>query len=104
MRVLRAPAYHLKRVGLEAGPLSQWLFGALAEANVPVICVETAAHACRAQRSDKKDRSQRCPRYRTDDASGALSASPCEDITQSEVANAVDASQAAAVEGHRHRE
>src|SRR3974377_2614217 len=41
MQVLRAPAYHLKRVGLEAGPLSQWLFGALAEANVPVICVET---------------------------------------------------------------
>src|SRR3974390_3492503 len=41
MRVLRAPAYHLKRVGLEAGPLSQWLFSALAEANVPVICVET---------------------------------------------------------------
>ena len=25
MQVLRAPAYHLKRVGLEAGPLSQWL-------------------------------------------------------------------------------
>src|SRR3974377_815865 len=41
MQVLRAPAYHLKRVGLEAGPLSQWLFGACAEANVPVICVET---------------------------------------------------------------
>src|SRR3974390_33441 len=41
MQVLRAPAYHLKRVGLEAGPLSQWLLGALGEANVPVICVET---------------------------------------------------------------
>src|SRR3974390_3345984 len=41
MRVLRAPAYHLKRVGLEAGPLSQWLFSALAEAGLPVICVET---------------------------------------------------------------
>jgi transposase len=26
---------------LEAGPLSQWLFGALAEAGLPVICVET---------------------------------------------------------------
>jgi transposase len=35
------PAYHFKRIGLEAGPLSQWLFSALAEAGLPVICVET---------------------------------------------------------------
>jgi transposase len=26
---------------LEAGPLSQWLYSALAEAGLPVICVET---------------------------------------------------------------
>jgi transposase len=30
-----------KRIGLEAGPLSQWLFSALAEAELPVVCVET---------------------------------------------------------------
>jgi transposase len=41
LAVLRNPAYHFKRIGLEAGPLSQWLFGALGEANLPVICVET---------------------------------------------------------------
>ena len=34
-------AYHFKRIGLEAGPLSQWLFGALAEAELPMVCVET---------------------------------------------------------------
>jgi len=39
--VLKNPAYHFKRIGLEAGPLSQWLFSALAEADLPVICVET---------------------------------------------------------------
>jgi len=39
--VLRNPAYHFKRIGLEAGPLSQWLYSALAEAELPVICVET---------------------------------------------------------------
>ena len=39
--VLRNPAYRFKRIGLEAGPLSQWLFSALAEAGLPVICVET---------------------------------------------------------------
>ena len=39
--MLKNPAYHFKRIGLEAGPLSQWLFSALAEAGLPVICVET---------------------------------------------------------------
>ena len=41
LSVLKNPAYHIKRIGLEAGPLSQWLFGALAEAELPVVCVET---------------------------------------------------------------
>src|SRR5438034_6126761 len=41
LQVLRNPAYCFKRIGLEAGPLSQWLFSALGEANLPVICVET---------------------------------------------------------------
>jgi hypothetical protein len=37
LAVLRNPAYHFKRIGLEAGPLSQWLFSALAEAKLPVV-------------------------------------------------------------------
>src|SRR3974390_3457176 len=41
LKVLGNPAYCFKRIGLEAGPLSQWLFSALAEAELPVICVET---------------------------------------------------------------
>ena len=41
LAVLKNPAYHIKRIGLEAGPLSQWLYSALAEAGLPVICVET---------------------------------------------------------------
>ena len=41
LQVLRNRAYRFKRIGLEAGPLSQWLFSALGEANLPVICVET---------------------------------------------------------------
>src|SRR6187431_454088 len=41
LAVLKGPAYCFKRIGLEAGPLSQWLFSALAEAGLPVICVET---------------------------------------------------------------
>jgi transposase len=41
LQVLSNPTYCFKRIGLEAGPLSQWLFSALAEAGWPVICVET---------------------------------------------------------------
>jgi transposase len=41
LAVLTDPAYRFKRIGLEAGPLSQWLFSAVAEAGLPVICVET---------------------------------------------------------------
>jgi transposase len=41
LSVLTKPGYHFKRIGLEAGPLSQWLYSALAEAGLPVICVET---------------------------------------------------------------
>jgi transposase len=41
LRVLMNPGYNIKRIGLEAGPLSQWLFSALADAGLPVICVET---------------------------------------------------------------
>lgn len=39
--VLRDPAWNLDRIGLEAGPLSQWLFEGLALAGLPVICIET---------------------------------------------------------------
>src|SRR6202453_4329340 len=39
--VLKSPAYHFNRISFEARPLSQWLFSALAEAGLPVICVET---------------------------------------------------------------
>src|ERR1700730_18197029 len=41
LAVVRNATYHFKRIGLEAGPLSQWLFSALAEAELPVVCVET---------------------------------------------------------------
>src|SRR5213595_3328903 len=41
LAVLKNPVYHFKRIGLEAGPLSQWLYSAFAEAGLPVVCVET---------------------------------------------------------------
>jgi transposase len=41
LQVLTNTSYRFKRIGLEAGPLSQWLYSVLAEAGLPVICVET---------------------------------------------------------------
>jgi transposase len=58
LTVLWNPAYRFKRIGLEAGPLSQWLFSALAEADLPVICVETRhmRAVLKAQINNKTDR------------------------------------------------
>jgi transposase len=59
LAVLADTAYHFKRIGLEAGPLSQWLFSALAEAGLPVICVETrhmrAALKAQINKTDRND-------------------------------------------------
>ena len=104
LQVLKNSAYRFKRIGLEAGPLSQWLYSALGEANLPVICVETRHMRAVSEGADQQDRPQRCPRHRADDAGGALSSGACEDVTQPEAAHAADPSQAAAVEGHCHRE
>jgi len=41
LEALKNPTYSFKRIGLEAGPLSQWLYSAFAEVHLPVICVET---------------------------------------------------------------
>ena len=59
LAVLKNPAYRFKRIGLEAGPLSQWLFSSLAEAGLPVICVETrhmrAALKAQINKTDRND-------------------------------------------------
>jgi transposase len=59
LKVLTNPAYHFKRIGLEAGPLSQWLFSVLAEAGLPAICVETrqmrAALKAQINKTDRND-------------------------------------------------
>ena len=57
--VLADEAFSIKRIGLEAGPLSQWLFGELAEVGLPMICVETrhmrAALSAQVNKSDRND-------------------------------------------------
>ena len=45
LAVLTKPAHHFKRIGLEAGLLSQWLFSALAEAGRDAASVGVSAPA-----------------------------------------------------------
>ena len=46
------------RIGIEAGPLSQWLVNGLTEADLPVVCVETRHMKAllKAQQINKSDR------------------------------------------------
>jgi len=59
IHALKGSQWRLTRVGLEAGPLSQWLFGGLVEAGLPAICIETR-HAkaflkAQVNKSDRND-------------------------------------------------
>lgn len=58
--ILSDPAFSLERVGLEAGPMSQWLFEGLAKAGLPVFCIETRhtkafLKALQTNKSDRND-------------------------------------------------
>jgi transposase len=56
--LLNAGGFSYSRVGLEAGPMSQWVVTGLAEAGLPVICVETRhmKAVLKAQQVNKSDR------------------------------------------------
>jgi len=85
LKVLGNPAYRFKRIGLEAGPLSQWLFSGLAEAGLPVVCVETRhMQAVLKAQINKTDRND-ARGHRPDDAGRTLSPGACEDAPQSEI-------------------
>lgn len=54
---LRALGQPFDRIGLEAGPLSQWIYAGLVDMGLPAICVETRhMHAALSARINKTDR------------------------------------------------
>src|ERR1051325_5984622 len=71
------------RIGLEAGPLSAWIYAGLVDAGLPAICVETRHIACCALRSDQQDGPQRCTRHCPDDAGWPLQGCSCQNAGQS---------------------
>src|SRR5262245_57974842 len=48
LAVLKDPTYRLKQIGLEAGPLSQWLFSALADPRTLTATCRRTSSAARA--------------------------------------------------------
>src|SRR5437660_1152045 len=64
------------RIGIEVGPLSQWLVNALTVAELPVICVKTRHMKALLTRS-KSTGPQRRARDRADDAGRPVQAGVC---------------------------
>ena len=104
LKVLGNPTYHFKRIGLEAGPLSQWLFSALAGAELPVICVETrhmqAVLKAQINKTDRNDARGIAQMIRV----GLYRPVHVKTLRGQKTTDAADPSQASAVEGDCNRE
>ena len=101
--VLTNPGYQFKQIGLEAGPLSQWLRSGLAEVGLPMICVETrhmqAVLKAQINKTDRNDargiaQMMRARLYRPVHV---------KTLRSQKLRMLLTSSQAAAVEGDRHR-
>lgn len=104
LAIMKDPSWKIARVGLEAGPLSQWLFEGLARAGLPVICIETRhVKAFLKAQSNKTDRN---------DARGIAQMMRVnlyrpvhvKTLTSQKLAGALDRPQASARQGDSNRE
>src|SRR5436189_5104273 len=97
--VLTEEALAIERIGLEAGPLSQWLYGAFGFAGD--LCGDPTYEGG-AVGTDQQERPQRCARHCTDDACWPVPTGACEDAGQPEAPHAADQSAAFAGQGPRY--
>lgn len=107
--LLGSLAGQYRRVGLEAGPLSQWLYSGLAAAGYPIICVETrhmtAALSAQINKTDRNDargiaQMMRVGLFRPVHVKTERS----QEIRRSGDQDVADGAQIPAVEDHRCRE
>src|SRR5450631_1227755 len=61
--LLHAQAPTMRRVGLESGPTSVWLWRALAERGLPVICIDARPRESGSVYADQQERPQRRGRH-----------------------------------------
>ena len=81
LAVLTNPACNFKRIGLEAGPLSQWLFNASRRSGFAGDLCRDAAHAAVLKAQINKTDRNDARGIAQIDAGGTLPARACEDIT-----------------------
>src|SRR5262245_63832768 len=80
LAALKKPAYHSKRIGLEAGALSQCAVQRSRRSRLAGDLCRNAAYESGVEGADQQDRPQRCTWHRPDDAGGALSPGAWEDV------------------------
>lgn len=102
--VIKDPKWQIERIGLEAGPLSQWLYEGLAKTGLPVICIETRhakaflkAQPNKTDRNDARGMAQmmRVNLYRPVHV---------KTLTSQKQPSIADRAQTLAGKSHRHRE
>ncbi|MBA8881010.1 hypothetical protein FHW16_004745 [Phyllobacterium myrsinacearum] len=103
IEILKDPAWHLVRIGLEAGPLSQWLFEGLASAGLPVVCIETrhtkAFLKATVNKTDRNDALWHCAH----DAGQSVSTCTCQNDIEPAAASLTDSAQARIKQDQRYR-
>ena len=99
--VLRGLELALARIGLEAGPLSQWLYAGMREAGLAGRAARDPACPGCVQGDAGQDRSQGRARHRAADAAGLVSSGALQVVPAQETACAADGAQAAAEQAPR---
>ena len=97
----RGLGLEVARVGLEAGPLSQWLYAAMREAGLAGGAAGDPARAGRVQGDAGEDRPQGRARHRAADAAGLVPARALQVAAGAGDARAADRAQAAAGQAPR---
>src|SRR6201987_4636311 len=92
------------RIGLEAGPLSQWLYAAMHDAGLAVELLETRHVRNAFKAMPVKDRPQGCARHRPADAARLVPCGALQVATGAGSASTADGAQAPADQEPRRRD